>query len=304
MNTEHLKYILAIAENHSINQAAERIHIQRQSLSKIVMSVEQHLGITIFERNSRGVELTSAGRYFVEQASRIVALTEELENHFQPQLNEYYPQYTEELTISFPLLSRNYMLLVNILDQFKEHFPNVNINIIQCGMVNTMESALSQSNVLGMIMYPANKPPKLSEGLSMIWLKNTLAVAIASASHPAARQYSTISVDQLNQYDLVAIEPDEDTPMLFQEVFAEHQKPNIKYRVGSSALLQKFLKTKQCFALDIYMPNDGNDWVQIPLEESPTIACSLLYHQEALQSFVCKAYIDLVLQCYHVPALA
>ena len=303
MNTEYLKYILVIADCHSINQAAERIHIQRQSLSKIVMSVEQHLGITIFERNSRGVELTPAGEYFVEQASQIVALTEQLENHFQQDIHDYYPQYTDELTISFPLLSRNYALLVTIIDKFKEHFPNVNITVVQCGIADTIEAVATRPNTLGLIMYPLNKPPKIPEMLSMILLKNTLAVAIASAEHPAARQYSTISASQLNQYDLVSIEPEEDTPMLFQEVFAESLTPHIKYRVCSSALLQNLLKTKQCFSLDIYMPNNANDLVQIPLENSPAISCGFIYHQDALQSFVCKSYINFVLKHYNASAL-
>jgi DNA-binding transcriptional LysR family regulator len=67
-----LRYILEVAQQRSFTRAAERLHVAQQALSQQVKVVEDQVGVKLFERGSRGVELTPAGVVFVQEARRVV----------------------------------------------------------------------------------------------------------------------------------------------------------------------------------------------------------------------------------------
>lgn len=63
-----MRYVLAIAEEQSFTRAAERCFVVQSSLSHQIKALEQELGLTLFARTSRRVELTEAGRAFLPAA--------------------------------------------------------------------------------------------------------------------------------------------------------------------------------------------------------------------------------------------
>lgn len=67
-----LRYVIEVAEQRSFTRAAERLHVAQQALSQQVKSVEEGLGVKLFERGSRGVTPTAAGAVFVQEARRVV----------------------------------------------------------------------------------------------------------------------------------------------------------------------------------------------------------------------------------------
>ena len=72
MNILHLKYVISIAENGSINKAAEELHVAQPNLSRVVKEMESDLGIQFFRRSSKGMMLTPDGELFVNQARKIL----------------------------------------------------------------------------------------------------------------------------------------------------------------------------------------------------------------------------------------
>jgi DNA-binding transcriptional LysR family regulator len=77
MELRHLRYFIAIAEERSITRAAERLWIAQPGLSTQLRRLEAELGIKLFDRNTRGVELTPAGEVFLERARAVVAAVED-----------------------------------------------------------------------------------------------------------------------------------------------------------------------------------------------------------------------------------
>ena len=61
MTLQQLKYILTIAEEGSFSAAAKKLYLTQPSLSAMVRSLEQELGITIFDRSTRSVRITEDG---------------------------------------------------------------------------------------------------------------------------------------------------------------------------------------------------------------------------------------------------
>jgi len=73
MELRQLNYFVAIAEEQSFTRAAERLWVAQPGLSTQIRRLESELGVRLFERRPRGVDLTDAGELFLERARKAVA---------------------------------------------------------------------------------------------------------------------------------------------------------------------------------------------------------------------------------------
>ena len=76
MNLRQLEYFVAVAEERKITTAAKRLSITQPPLSYEVSALEKELGVKLFVRRPRGVDLTDAGRVLYARATTILGLTE------------------------------------------------------------------------------------------------------------------------------------------------------------------------------------------------------------------------------------
>jgi DNA-binding transcriptional LysR family regulator len=76
MELRHLRYFVAIAEERSFTRAAERLWVAQPGLSTQIRRLESELGIQLFDRHTRGVDLTDAGEVFLERARTALAAAE------------------------------------------------------------------------------------------------------------------------------------------------------------------------------------------------------------------------------------
>lgn len=83
MNILHMKYVVSVAENGSINKAAEELHVAQPNLSRIIKEMEADLGMKFFRRSSRGMTLTPEGEEFVGRARRILEQVDEMEDLYK-----------------------------------------------------------------------------------------------------------------------------------------------------------------------------------------------------------------------------
>jgi LysR family hca operon transcriptional activator len=69
MELRHLRYFIAVAETGSLTEAAERrLHTSQPSLSRQIRDLENQVGVELLSRSVHGVELTAAGKAFLEHA--------------------------------------------------------------------------------------------------------------------------------------------------------------------------------------------------------------------------------------------
>ena len=72
MNLRDLKYIIAVAETHHFGKAAEHCFVSQPTLSGQIKKLEEELGVTIFERTNRSVEITPVGKEILNHARQIM----------------------------------------------------------------------------------------------------------------------------------------------------------------------------------------------------------------------------------------
>lgn len=77
MDLRHLKYFIAVAEEQNIGRAAVRLHMSQPPLTRQIQQLEDELGVQLFIRTPRGMELTSTGKLFLEEARNIYSIIEQ-----------------------------------------------------------------------------------------------------------------------------------------------------------------------------------------------------------------------------------
>jgi DNA-binding transcriptional LysR family regulator len=76
MELRHLRYFVAVAEEENITKAALRLHVSQPPLSRQIRELEDELGIKLFERTAKSIEITAAGRIFLTEARGILQQVE------------------------------------------------------------------------------------------------------------------------------------------------------------------------------------------------------------------------------------
>ncbi len=72
MELRHLRYFVAVAEEMNIHRAAERLNISQPPLTVTIQQLEQELGVRLFSREGRGIQITRVGEFFLEEARQIL----------------------------------------------------------------------------------------------------------------------------------------------------------------------------------------------------------------------------------------
>src|SRR5216683_2101550 len=77
MELRHLRYFVAVGEDQHYGRAARRLRVAQPALSRQIQDLEEEIGFKLFDRLSRGVKISAAGKLFLEDARRILQQVDE-----------------------------------------------------------------------------------------------------------------------------------------------------------------------------------------------------------------------------------
>jgi DNA-binding transcriptional LysR family regulator len=116
-----VEYFVAVAEELHFGRAAERLHIAQPSLSQQIRRLEQQLGVTLLERNSRNVQLTAPGKVLLREGRKTLSQSRQA-------IRATRAAAAESLTIGF-YGSAASALLPDVLSAFGERRPAVDVSV-------------------------------------------------------------------------------------------------------------------------------------------------------------------------------
>ncbi len=122
MELRHLRYFIAVADTLSFSRAAERLRMAQPPLSQQIQALEAELGVTLFDRKKRPLQLTLAGQAFVEEARSLLAQLEQAVHKTQ----RIHQGDVGALTVSFSSSIAN-GVLPDILRSFRQHYPEIKL---------------------------------------------------------------------------------------------------------------------------------------------------------------------------------
>jgi len=148
MELRHFRYFIAVAEESSLGRAAHRLHVSQPALSQQISDLEEELGLKLFTRNSRGVELTEAGRPFLIAGRRVLLGA----NQAAEQAQEAAKGERGRLVIG-SLGVATISFLSGALARFREQHPLVEITLLRMNTQAQVEGVLTGSIMLGIGLY-------------------------------------------------------------------------------------------------------------------------------------------------------
>lgn len=126
MTLRQIRHFIAVAENGSISAAAQTVFVSQSSLTQAIQQLETDIGVRLFDRHAKGMELTHHGHQFLRQSYLILATVDNARRSLQLGTESL----TGKLTIGVTSLVAGYFL-VELLKRFQSAYPNVTLRVIE-----------------------------------------------------------------------------------------------------------------------------------------------------------------------------
>jgi DNA-binding transcriptional LysR family regulator len=126
MELRHLRYFVAVAEEQHLGRAARRLHVSPPPLSKQVQQLEEELGVALFARVGRGLQLTEGGRLFLEKAHAILADVAKSVTAVQAAARGE----AGHVTLGFTETSTHATMIPEITAELRRRHPHVGIELL------------------------------------------------------------------------------------------------------------------------------------------------------------------------------
>ena len=296
MNTDYFKYLLTVADCHSIRQAAEVLHMKQQNLSTIIKNVEQYYGITIFERSNKGVHPTADGEFFLSEARSVVNTLSRLESLYLYPSKRCYQGIVDSITIycTSVISSHN---LVHILEDFREHFPYVNVNVLIRSREAILKAQANDPKALSLFVTAANNAerlPALAEDIVIEPFARTPVYAATSKNNEVATQLLSISVYDLLWKKLILLSHDQNDDTFVHELLNAYGTPNIQHVVNHTAIFMDLLQNKDLWTVCVADQLPPDSLLTLPFQEDLKLQAYLLYHRQAKEDFLMLSLLKLL----------
>ncbi len=153
MELRHLRYFVAVAEELSFRGAAEKLHIAQPPLSAQIKALEDELRVRLFERTTRSVRLTHAGRVFLEEARAVLAGAAQAEQRAKEA--ERGLAGTLRVGLIAPVANA---WLAGILRRFRQQFPAVQLSLFDLTSTEQLLRLRAQKLDAGLLRPPVGFP--------------------------------------------------------------------------------------------------------------------------------------------------
>ncbi|SDS14102.1 LysR substrate-binding domain-containing protein [Agrococcus carbonis] len=198
MELRHIRAFIAVAEELHFGRAAERLHIAQPPLSQQIRQLETHLGVRLFERNTRSVSLTSAGEAFLEPARAVLSGVEDAERAARAGGRGEYGR----VTIGFAGASSEAALPVLARAVRRAH-PNLELDMRGQLYANAALAKIADGSLdLGFVRLPIGAP-----GIEHQVVEEEELIVAMPLGHPLAAQ-ETVALRDLAQEPFITFPAD------------------------------------------------------------------------------------------------
>jgi LysR family transcriptional regulator, benzoate and cis,cis-muconate-responsive activator of ben and cat genes len=194
MELRHLRYFIAVAEEENVTRAAERLHVSQPPLSRQIHDLEAELGVPLFDRTGKSLQLNAAGKVFLVEARAVLDRAAQALQTVQALTDDHQ----QVIDVGYaPSLS--VQILPQILRVFEQAQPHVRVRLHDLSS-GEMQQGLRDGSLQAAFLA---LPDGTARGdLSCLKLQSHPVCVAMPAHHPLAKKRK-ITLAELSSHRLV-----------------------------------------------------------------------------------------------------
>lgn len=287
LDIRHLEYFAEIAKHLSFTKAASSLHVSQPSLSKAIQNLEGELGVPLFYRSPKQLELTDAGKAVLINAKNVL----EAFNNLTSELTDIAELKKGEIRIGIPPIM-GAAFFSTLISQYKEIYPLVEIHLSEVGSKVIKDGVENGSLDIGLI---CNVPIK-NDSFDVIKLLKDPLMVIVHKDHPLAND-KVIDFTQLEKEPFILYRKDFSLHDQILDVCAKHEfSPNIVCETSQKDFIIEMVGAKLGIAL---LPSKickeiNKNIVAIPFEQPEiNLELGMIWKGNKYQSFAVREFIEM-----------
>ncbi len=290
MTLQQIRYVVTVAAKGSMNEAAGTLFVSQPSLSSAIRELESELGITIFDRTTRGVKLTAQGEEFLGYARQVLNQVELLEEKY----------IAGESKKKFGVSTQHYSFAVKA---FVEMVKGFDMNEYEfairetrtADVIGDVASGKSELGILFLNDFNEKVLRKLfrDRQLEFVSLFKCKGYVYLWKGHPLAKK-KKLQLSQLEPYPCLSFEQGENNSFYFaEEILSTYDyKKTIKACDRATNLnLMKGLNAYCLCSGIISQELNGDEFVAVPLDEEVYMNVGYIKKNYAALSPIAQLYI-------------
>ena len=227
MNIRQLEYFVAVSEHLNFTKAAQQFYISQSAMTLQIKALEDELGVALFNRTNRHVELTPAGRTFLDDAHAILRRTRDAVGRAKAASTVF----TGHLNIGF-VKGYEKTNLSDLLADFHVTYPNISLNLTRENVAELYDGILDHNLDFVFNLQYASADLSYLENMNHHVISRYPLMAVMPASHPLSHRTS-IKRTELKGYPLVDIKKSDtrygETTTVLNAFTAAGFLPNVQY---------------------------------------------------------------------------
>ena len=292
MTLQQLRYVTTVAETGTMSEAARRLFVSQPGLTKAIRELEQEMGIIIFDRTNKGIEVSKDGAIFLGYARQVLEQAALLEDRYKGGNGG-----KQEFCVS----TQHYSFAVNaFVDLIKKYgHDEYDFSIRETQTYEIIEDVATMKSEIGVIyMNDFNRVVLEKEIKSHNLVFNELMQAephvFISRKHPLAGR-SKVTMSELQDYPYLSFEQGEHNSFYYsEEIFSvEEKKKNI--RVRDRATLFNLLIGLNGFTVCSGVIDEelnGKDIIAVPLDGEGGMHIGYVTHKNVSLSRLGEIYVE------------
>jgi len=290
MTLQQLRYLIAIAENGSINAAAHNLYISQSSLSTAIHELESELGIQAFERSNRGVTPTNDGTELLAYARQVVEQADMLESRYARGTDRHL-----RLAIS----TQHYAFSVQAFVETVEGCEGEEYDFVlrECGtgeILDDVRSFRSEVGILYLDGFNRRVMRKAFDDARLQWhpLFDAKVHVFVGDHHPLAGR-TLVEPDELEAWPRYSFEQGTSDSFYFSEEPLSYLPHRRKIHISDRGTLTNLLTHYDGYTLSTgVLSSEMNTGItSIPLDVDETMQVGYVMHAERRPSPLLESYL-------------
>lgn len=219
MDSRQLRYFATVARERNFTRAAEALHIAQPPLSRAIAQLEEEFGLALFDRASRPLALTDAGKVLFEQAIQVLDRMDEI----SAVAARLRGAEQTRLRIGF-VASTLYGYLPEVVRRYREVRPQVELILLEMTTIEQL-AALKEGRIdigIGRIAFT-------DHAIERTLLRNEILSVALPIAHPLSARTGTLRLAELAD-DTLVIYPRQPRPSYADQVLAVFRERDVRPR--------------------------------------------------------------------------